>query len=141
MKEQIEWLNSVEARRILRVSSCELAHLRQEGILQFQKKGNAFMYSRLSCEQQVREPKRPSICTHGSRYLAIPPEPSEVPLEDNIVRRRSLLPRNRLLFSNPERLGLPLSLSTACGDRLAVSVDPNLLPWLVHRLSPRIRFQ
>lgn len=55
MNEQTEWLTSAEARRVLRVSSCELAHLRQEGRLQFQKKRNAYLYSRLNCQQVARE--------------------------------------------------------------------------------------
>ena len=39
------WLSSVEARRYLRVSSCELMHLREGGFLEFRKSGNRFMYS------------------------------------------------------------------------------------------------
>ncbi|MBK8853906.1 MAG: hypothetical protein IPN10_07235 [Saprospiraceae bacterium] len=37
-------LTSKEAKKILKVSDCQLAHLRMEGKLSFIKKGNAFMY-------------------------------------------------------------------------------------------------
>ena len=40
-----EWLDSKAARRILRVSTCELSHLREAGRIQFQKRGNAYIYS------------------------------------------------------------------------------------------------
>jgi hypothetical protein len=38
------WLTSDEARQLLKVSSCELMHLRDAGELPFRKKGNAFLY-------------------------------------------------------------------------------------------------
>jgi hypothetical protein len=38
------WLTSDEARQVLKVSSCELMHLRDAGKLPFRKKGNAFLY-------------------------------------------------------------------------------------------------
>lgn len=42
--EDREWLTSGEMRKRLRVSSCQLAHLREEGRLLFRKDGNAFLY-------------------------------------------------------------------------------------------------
>lgn len=39
------FLNSKEMKAILRVTGCELMHLRGENKLQFQKKGNAFLYA------------------------------------------------------------------------------------------------
>lgn len=40
-----EWLSSGDARKRLRVSSCELMHLREAGRLRFKKQGNAFLYA------------------------------------------------------------------------------------------------
>lgn len=47
-----DWLNSVEARQELRVSTCELAHLRVSGKLRFRKVGNAFLYAAEDCHRQ-----------------------------------------------------------------------------------------
>lgn len=44
MKKDKEFLGSKEARKELKISDCDLAHIRQEGKLRFVKKGNAFMY-------------------------------------------------------------------------------------------------
>ena len=41
-----DWLTSKEAEKALHVDSCKLMHLRLEGRLHFQKKGNAFMYAK-----------------------------------------------------------------------------------------------
>lgn len=38
------WLRSEEVRRLLRISTCQLAHLRQEGKLEYTKVGNAYLY-------------------------------------------------------------------------------------------------
>lgn len=43
--QKSEWLSSADARKHLRVSSCELMHLREAGQLRFKKQGNAFLYS------------------------------------------------------------------------------------------------
>ena len=40
----IGWLKSDAARRALRVSGCDLSHIRETGKLRFRKKGNAFLY-------------------------------------------------------------------------------------------------
>lgn len=50
------WLSSGETRKQLRISSCELMHLREAGHLRFKKQGNAFLYAerdvlRLQAEQ------------------------------------------------------------------------------------------
>jgi hypothetical protein len=37
-------LSSEEARKLLKVSSCDLMHLRTAGKLAYTKKGNAFLY-------------------------------------------------------------------------------------------------
>lgn len=44
------WLVSAEARRILRISSCDLAHLREEGVIRSEKRGNAYYYFREDVE-------------------------------------------------------------------------------------------
>ena len=44
------WLASHEARQRLRISSCELMHLREAGHFRFKKQGNAFLYSSLDVE-------------------------------------------------------------------------------------------
>lgn len=46
-----EWLTSKEAEKALRVDACKLMHLRIEGRLRFQKRGNAFMYAKDSVTQ------------------------------------------------------------------------------------------
>ena len=46
------WLNSKEARKRLRVSTCELAHLRESGKLAFRKVGNAYLYAAADCLRQ-----------------------------------------------------------------------------------------
>jgi hypothetical protein len=49
-----EWLTSRQAKKELRIDSCELMHLRLEGTIRFQKKANAFMYAR----EDVRKVRR-----------------------------------------------------------------------------------
>jgi hypothetical protein len=41
-----DWLTSAEARKAMRISTCELSHLRVDGELRFRKQGNAYLYSR-----------------------------------------------------------------------------------------------
>mgnify|MGYP000624356193 CR=1 FL=1 len=38
------WFSSKEARAHLKISGCELMHLREKGELEFQKVGNAYFY-------------------------------------------------------------------------------------------------
>ncbi len=47
-KKNIEYLNSKEARKSLKISGCELMHLRENGKIEFIKKGNAYLYPRES---------------------------------------------------------------------------------------------
>lgn len=42
--EEPKWLISAEARKRLKLSTCDLAHLRNSGNLKFMKQGNAFYY-------------------------------------------------------------------------------------------------
>lgn len=39
-----QWVRSDEARRRLKLSTCELAHAREAGTLVFKKVGNAYLY-------------------------------------------------------------------------------------------------
>ena len=39
-----KYLNSKETRKKLKISSCELMHIREEGKIEFIKKGNAYYY-------------------------------------------------------------------------------------------------
>lgn len=41
-----EWLRSKDVQEALKIRACDLMHLRQEGKLRFEKKGNAYMYQR-----------------------------------------------------------------------------------------------
>ena len=50
MKEE-KYLSSKEAKAVLKVQDCDLAHIRNAGKLKFEKKGNAFMYSKESLEE------------------------------------------------------------------------------------------
>lgn len=50
MKEK-KYLSSKEAKAVLKVQDCDLAHIRNAGKLKFEKKGNAFMYSKESLEE------------------------------------------------------------------------------------------
>ena len=48
MKERKEinnWLRSKEVKKELKISDCDLAHLRQNGFLGFTKQGNTFLYN------------------------------------------------------------------------------------------------
>lgn len=38
------WLTSDQVRKRLKISTCDLAHLRQGGKLRFRKQGNAYLY-------------------------------------------------------------------------------------------------
>jgi hypothetical protein len=40
-----EWLKSKDAQKKLKVSSCDLMHLREAGRLKFKKVGNAYYYN------------------------------------------------------------------------------------------------
>lgn len=44
-EEKNNWLKSKEVKKKLKISDCDLAHLRQDGLLSFIKQGNAFLYS------------------------------------------------------------------------------------------------
>lgn len=60
-----KWLTSDKARKRLRISTCDLAHLRQAGQLRFRKEGNAYLYSPDDCEKfsQVSGPVTGDSCS------------------------------------------------------------------------------
>jgi len=39
-----DWLTSVEVRRALGLSTCDLAHLREAGAIRSERRGNAYYY-------------------------------------------------------------------------------------------------
>jgi hypothetical protein len=43
-KDQGRWVRSDQARKLLKLSTCDLAHAREAGKIPFKKSGNAFFY-------------------------------------------------------------------------------------------------
>jgi hypothetical protein len=56
--KDIAWLTSKETQKHLKISGCELMHLRVSGKLTFKKKGNAYLYQ-ISQEGQSKVEKAP----------------------------------------------------------------------------------
>ncbi|MCB9310856.1 MAG: hypothetical protein H6567_12425 [Lewinellaceae bacterium] len=50
-----QYLTSKEAKKMLKVSDCHLAHMRLEGKLPFVKEGNAYMYETMGLEILLSE--------------------------------------------------------------------------------------
>lgn len=44
-EKERKWMTSAEVRKILKVSTCDLAHLREEGRIRAEKRGNAYYYA------------------------------------------------------------------------------------------------
>ena len=44
-KNDEEWLTSVDVRKVLKISTCDLAHLREDGNIRAEKRGNAYYYA------------------------------------------------------------------------------------------------
>ena len=40
-----DWLRSAEVRKALGISTCDLPHLREDGVIKAEKRGNAYCYS------------------------------------------------------------------------------------------------
>ena len=51
----VTWLTSKETQKLLKISGCELMHLRESGKLNFKKQGNAYYY--LVNQSQVNQTK------------------------------------------------------------------------------------
>ncbi|WP_299313264.1 hypothetical protein [uncultured Aquimarina sp.] len=49
-----EYLSSKEACKSLKIKGCELMHLREEGKLEFIKKGNAYLYEKESLKSVIK---------------------------------------------------------------------------------------
>ena len=43
-RDQVRWVRSDEARKLLKLSTCDLAHAREAGRIPFKKLGNAYLY-------------------------------------------------------------------------------------------------
>ena len=54
-RSHLTWFTSKEAQRLLKISGCELMHLRVSGKLKFKKQGNAYYY--LVNQNQVNQTK------------------------------------------------------------------------------------
>lgn len=54
-KKDEKYLNSKEMMKELKVSSCELMHLRTEGKINYVKKGNAFLYENNDLERMKKK--------------------------------------------------------------------------------------
>lgn len=44
MNAEPKWFTSAETRQLLKISGCQLMHLREQGELPFKKVGNAYYY-------------------------------------------------------------------------------------------------
>lgn len=53
-----DWLKSKEVEKELKISSCDLMHLRLAGKLNFTKNGNSFLYSNNDVEKIKAHVKR-----------------------------------------------------------------------------------
>jgi hypothetical protein len=51
-------ISSKEAKKELKISDCDLMHLRVEGKIRFEKKGNAFFYDKRDIELIFQKSKK-----------------------------------------------------------------------------------
>lgn len=51
MKDKSIWLSSKETQKEANIKSCDLMHYRIQGKLEFEKRGNAYYYSKESIEK------------------------------------------------------------------------------------------
>jgi hypothetical protein len=51
-----KWLTSKEVIQNVKIKDCDLMHFRQQGKLEFEKRGNAYFYSEKSV-QKITKPK------------------------------------------------------------------------------------
>ncbi|WP_417876423.1 hypothetical protein [Winogradskyella sediminis] len=51
MKNISKWLSSKETQKTAKIKSCDLMHYRTQGKLEFEKRGNAYFYSKESVEK------------------------------------------------------------------------------------------
>ena len=51
MSNNLKWLSSKESQKLAKLKSCDLMHHRLQGKLEFEKRGNAYFYSKESLEK------------------------------------------------------------------------------------------
>ena len=51
-------LRSTEVQKALKVQACEIMHLREDGKLRYEKKGNAYLYYKEDVEKLMKEKKK-----------------------------------------------------------------------------------
>ena len=62
-KKDEEWLTSAEVRKALKMSTCDLAHLREQGGIRTTKRGNAYLYAAADVAKvQTRRPEGSGVC-------------------------------------------------------------------------------
>ena len=49
-----KYYSSKEVKSLLKIQDCDLAHIRNAGKLEFTKKGNAFLYLKVSIETYIK---------------------------------------------------------------------------------------
>lgn len=52
------YITSKEAKKVLKISDCHLAHMRMEGKLPFSRKGNAYMYETIGLNIELEKRKK-----------------------------------------------------------------------------------
>ena len=53
-----DWLKGAEVRKSLEISTCDLAHLREEGAIRAEKRGNAYYYAGKDVEALQKDSSR-----------------------------------------------------------------------------------
>lgn len=56
--QNLTYITSKEAKKVLRVSDCHLAHMRVEGKLPYVKQGNAYMYETMGLDIELEKRKK-----------------------------------------------------------------------------------
>jgi len=51
MANKEKWLSSKDAQKTAKIKGCDLMHYRTQGKLEFEKRGNAFFYSKESVDK------------------------------------------------------------------------------------------
>ena len=49
-----KWLSSKEVKSLTKIKGCDLMHHREAGKLKFEKRGNAYFYSKKSIEKIIK---------------------------------------------------------------------------------------
>jgi len=55
MKEQKKFLKSKEVQKALKIRACEVMHLREDGKIRYEKKGNAYLYNKEDVKKLIAE--------------------------------------------------------------------------------------